>query len=91
MSNEKYKQFVDLHRTHREFQVDDLVMVRFIPEQYPPGIAWKLHARSSKPYKVLNKIGPNVYVLDISINLGISSTFNEEDLVPYHGHSTPDF
>jgi len=49
-----------------------------------------LHARSSKPYRVLNKIEPNVYILDILAELGINSTFNVEDLVPYHGHSTPD-
>lgn len=51
---------------------------------------WKLHARSSGPYKVQNKIGPNAYVLDIPNDLGINFTFKVEDLVPYHGHSIPD-
>lgn len=66
-------------------------MVCFRPKRYPPGVAGKLHERSSGPYKVLNKIRPNVYVLDIPTNLRINSTFNVEDLVPYHGHFTPDF
>ena len=51
MSNEKYKQLADLHRSHRKFQVDDLVMVLFHLERYLPGVARKLHARSSGPYK----------------------------------------
>lgn len=32
MSNEYYKQSVDLHRRHREFQIGDYVMVRFCLE-----------------------------------------------------------
>lgn len=32
----------------------------------------------------MNKVGPNAYILDIPTDLGISSTFNVEDLVPYH-------
>lgn len=91
MSNENYKQSADLHRLHRKFQVNDLVMVHFRTERYPPEVPQKLHVRSSGPYKVLNKIGPNAYVLDILTGLGISSSFNIEDLISYHDHSTPDF
>lgn len=64
-------------------------MIRFHPERYPTRVLQKLHAMSSGPYKVLNKIEPNAYILDILTDLGISSTFNVEDLIPYHGNSTP--
>lgn len=47
MSNERYKLSADLHCSHRDFQVGDLVMVR-------------LHVRSSELYKVLNNIELNI-------------------------------
>lgn len=76
MSNERYKQSTDLHYSHSEFQVGDLVMIR-------------LHVKSSRLYKVLNKIGYNTYVLDISTTLEINPTFQVETLVPYHSHFIP--
>jgi hypothetical protein len=33
---------------------------------------------------VLQRVGPNAYVLDLPHDFGISSTFNIEDLVAYH-------
>lgn len=73
MSNERYKWSTNLQCSHRDFQVGDLVMVR-------------LHVRSSRFYKVLNKIGPNTYVLDIPTTLEIRPTFHVETIVPYHSH-----
>jgi len=43
-----------------------------------------LHAHSAGPFKVLQRVGPNAYVLDLPHDFGISSTFNIEDLVAYH-------
>lgn len=76
MSNERSKQSADLHHSHHEFQVGDLVMIQ-------------LHV-SSGHYKVLNKIRPNAYVLDIPTNLGTNPTFHVETLLPYHSNSIPD-
>lgn len=59
-------------------------MVRLKPEQFQPGVSKKLHARSSGSFKILKKIGHNAYILNLPVDLGISSTFNVEDLVPYH-------
>jgi hypothetical protein len=59
-------------------------MVRIRPEQFPSGANRKLHARSARPFKVLQRVGPNAYVLDLPHNFGISSTFNIEDLIAYH-------
>lgn len=43
-----------------------------------------MHARSAGPFKVLQRVGTNAYVLDLPHDFGISSTFNIEDLVAYH-------
>jgi len=42
-----------------------------------------LHARSTGPYKILKKINPNAYVIDLPSNFGIRSIFNISDLVAY--------
>ena len=43
----------------------------------------KLHARSAGPYRIIKKIGPNAYMLDLPSELGISPTFNISDLVEF--------
>jgi len=83
-SNAQYKLQADLHRQHNEFNVGDYVMIRIRPERFSSGANRKLHACSAGPFKVLQRVGPNAYVLDLPYNFGISSTFNIEDLVAYH-------
>jgi len=50
-----------------------------------PEAVKKLTARSVAPFKILKKINPNAYIIDLSLNFGISSTFNISDLVAYKG------
>jgi len=83
-SNAQYKLQADLHRRHNEFNVGNYVMVRIRPERFPSGANRKLHARSAGPFKVVQRVGPNAYVLDLPHDFGISSTFNIEDLIAYH-------
>ncbi|GFZ18574.1 hypothetical protein Acr_27g0003130 [Actinidia rufa] len=64
-SNCQYKFQADSRRRHSEFQIGDNVMVRIRPEPYPSGTARKLCARSAGPFKVLKRIGPNAYVIDL--------------------------
>ena len=59
-------------------------MIRIRPERFPSGTNQKLHAHNAGPFKVLQRVGPNAYVLDLPHDFGISSTFNIEDLVAYH-------
>ena len=59
-------------------------MIRIRPERFPSGTNQKLHARSAGSFKVLQRVGPNAYVLDLPHDFGISSTFNIEDLIAYH-------
>ena len=58
-------------------------MIRLKPERFPPGTLKKLHARGAGPFKVIKKVGPYAYVLELPPELGISSTFNISDLVEY--------
>ncbi|XP_050278133.1 uncharacterized protein LOC126719643 [Quercus robur] len=51
--------------------------------QFPSGIIKKLQARSVGPFKVLKRMGPNAYVIDLPHDYGISSSFNIKDLVAY--------
>uniref|UniRef100_A0A2N9IA60 Reverse transcriptase n=1 Tax=Fagus sylvatica TaxID=28930 RepID=A0A2N9IA60_FAGSY len=84
-SSFQYKIHVDTHRRHMEFQVGDYVMIRARPEWFPSGSIKKLQSRSARPFKILKRVGPNAYLLDLPPDYGISSTFNIEDLVAFKG------
>ena len=43
----------------------------------------KLHAQRTGPFKVIKKVGPNAYVLQLPSEYGIKSTFNISDLKEY--------
>ena len=58
-------------------------MIRIQPEQFPSGTVKKLQAHSAGPIKVLKRMDPNAYVIDLPHDYGISSSFNVEDLVAY--------
>ena len=60
-------------------------MIRIRPERYPSGIVKKLQACIAGPFKVLKKLGPNAYVIDIPSDYGISSIFNIADLLAFRG------
>ena len=83
LSNELYKRLANSRKRDKEFVEGDYVMIRLKPERFPPGTVRKLHARGAGPFKVVKKVGPNAYVLELPPELGISSTFNVSDLVEY--------
>ena len=58
-------------------------MIRIQPERFPFGTIKKLQAHNADPFKVLKRMGPNLYVIDLPHDYGISSSFNIEDLVAY--------
>ena len=58
-------------------------MIRIRPKRFPSGTVKKLQACSAGPFKVLKRMGPNAYVIDLPHDYGISSSFNIEDLVAY--------
>ena len=60
-------------------------MIHIRPKMYPSGNVKKLQACSAGPFKVLKKLGPNAYVIDILSDYDISSTFNIVDLIVFKG------
>ena len=58
-------------------------MIQIRPKRFPSGTVKKLQARSTRPFKVLKRMSLNAYVIDLSHDYGISSSFNIEDLVAY--------
>jgi len=83
--NAQYKSYCDLHRRHLEFNESDYIMIRIHPERFPSGAVKKLTVQSVGFFKILKKINPNAYVIDLSPDFGISLTFNISDFVAYKG------
>ena len=60
-------------------------MVRIYPKQSPLRTIKMLHVRNVGPFKILNKLNYNTYVIDLLRDYDISCTFNVNDLVDYKG------
>ncbi|RVX03528.1 Transposon Ty3-G Gag-Pol polyprotein [Vitis vinifera] len=89
LSTEAYSTAANTRRKDRQFQVGDMVLIRLKPERFPPGSFNKLHARRARPFKVVKKLGPNAYVIELPADYGISHIFNIEDLTQFHGPEEP--
>ena len=85
MSNEVYKHMANSRKRKKEFNEGDSVMIRLRPERFSPGTMKKLQARGAGPFKIIKKIGPNAYVLELPPEYGISPIFNISDLKEYKG------
>lgn len=86
LHNDRYKLRVDNHKRHVEFQPGDLVLVHLQPERFPKGSIHKLHPRKAGPFKVLKRLGPHAYLLELPANVSYNPIFNVEDLTLYPGH-----
>ena len=58
-------------------------MVRIYLKQFPLGTVKMLHVRSAGPFKILNKLNCNTYVINLPRDSGIICIFNVNDLVNY--------
>ena len=63
-------------------------MIRVHLEWFSSGTVKKLQARGADPFKILKRVGPNAYVVDLALEYGITSTFNVVDLVAYKEPTT---
>jgi len=52
-------------------------------ERFPSKRKSKLLPRSDGPFKLLEKINPNAYKIELPEDYGASATFNVDDLRPY--------
>lgn len=86
-TNAQYKIEADLCGHLIEFNIGDYVIVWIRSKRSPPGSVQKLQAHSAGLFKVLQWVESNVYVIDVPPGLGISSTFNVENLVAYTSHT----
>ena len=55
-------------------------MVQIYPKQFSSGTVKMLHVYSAGPFKILNKLNCNTYVIDLPRDYDISCTFNVNDL-----------
>jgi len=83
LSNEAYKHMANSQKRIKEFFEGDHVMIRLRPKRFPSRNFKKLYARDAGPFKIIKKIGPNAYILELPSDLGISSTFNVSYLIEY--------
>lgn len=81
---------MNLHRWPHLFSEGDRVLIKVRPERLPPGVSSKLHDKCMGPYTILHKVGDNAYVLNLPEEVTIHSTFNIDDLLPFHPPLTVD-
>jgi hypothetical protein len=80
----KYKASADKGRRSKIFQGGDLVMVYLSMGRLPTSTSGKLRNKKYGPYKVLQKINDNAYIVDLPKDLAISWTFNVPDIFEYY-------
>ena len=82
-SNVKPTLRTDSRKKFKICNVGDYVMVRIYPKQFTSRTVKMLHVRSVEPFKILNKLNCNTYVIYLLRDYDISCTFNVNDLVDY--------
>jgi len=82
-SNVKPTLRTDSKKIFKTFNVADYVMVWIYPKWFLSKTVKILHVRNAEPFKILNKLNCNTYVINLLRNYDISCTFNVNDLVNY--------
>lgn len=82
----RHKRYIDLKRTHKEFEVEDHVYLRVNPKKSSLKIKSfaKLEPRySCGPFKVLDRIGPIAYRISFPTNMRAHNVFHVSLLKKY--------
>jgi hypothetical protein len=89
----KMKKYADQKRTERQFQEGDMVYLKMQPYRMAAfGIrqAIKLTTKYYGLYRILSRIGPVAYKLQLPANVGIHLVFHVSQLKKHHGtHAVP--
>jgi len=78
-----YKARANKHCKGLTFKPGDLVWLHLRKERFPSRGRNKLVLRGNGPFKVLEKVNNNAYMLELPANMGVFPTFNIGDLTPY--------
>ena len=77
----QYKAQADKGRRNVQFEEGDLVWLHLRKERFPNHRKSKLEPRGDGPFRVIKKMGPNAYQLDIPQGkYGVHASFNVADL-----------
>nr|KYP72419.1 Transposon Ty3-G Gag-Pol polyprotein [Cajanus cajan] len=72
------------------FEVRDWVWLHLRKDRFPTQRKSKLSPRGDGPFQILRRINDNTYILDLSSDYGVSSSFNVCDLTPFVGTNDMD-
>ena len=79
----KNKKQANKHRKKVVFKDGDLVWIHLRKERFPNRRFVKLQPRADGPFKIIQKINDNAYMVELPSDYGVSATFNVSNLSPY--------
>lgn len=81
----RYSESANHHRLEDVFSIGCPMMVYFHRECFPIGMYNKLIRRKLRSYRILKRLGPNAYLLDLPEDVPMLPIFNVAELFEYHG------
>lgn len=83
-TNEKLKQRINKKKKDVQFTSGDYVWIHLMREYFPLKRHSKLSPGTNDPFKVLDKINPNAYKIELPSEYGVFATFNVPYLSPFY-------